>query len=85
MTPWLEADVHMVAYQNIAKGFGKAPFIGIHVRRGDKISTHEAKLVETEVSYTSTQRTQAHSLEWRRFYGFVIFFVSQVSHRNVVS
>ena len=42
MTPWLRRDVDLVKNK-----FQKSPYLGMHIRRGDKL-IHEAKKVETE-------------------------------------
>ena len=42
MTPWLRRDVDLVKNK-----FQKSPYLGMHIRRGDKI-VREAKKVETE-------------------------------------
>ncbi|CAM9799642.1 unnamed protein product, partial [Laminaria digitata] len=49
MTPWLRNDVHFVTHAEKAFN-GSAPFLGIHIRRGDKIK--EAKAVAVEVWLT---------------------------------
>lgn len=36
ITPWLRKDVHIVT--QVRETFGRSPFIGVHIRRGDKIS-----------------------------------------------
>lgn len=46
MTPWLRQDVQFVTHAE--KAFDGSPFLGMHVRRGDKLRS-EAKAVEVVV------------------------------------
>lgn len=46
MTPWLQHDVNTVI--NLKDTFQRSPFVGIHVRRGDKLD-REAELHKAEV------------------------------------
>lgn len=49
MTPWLQADIDVVARAPKSDAFEKSPFLALHIRRGDKIRLHEAKLHPCEV------------------------------------
>lgn len=53
MTPWLKADIDVVARAPESDVFEKSPFLALHVRRGDKIQLHEAQLHTCEVRSTS--------------------------------
>lgn len=53
MTPWLKADVDVVARAPESDVFERSPFLALHVRRGDKIKLHEAKFYPCE-EYLST-------------------------------
>eukprot|EP00752_Nemacystus_decipiens_P018203 g16332.t1 len=44
MTPWLQADVDVVARAPDTDVFETSRFLALHVRRGDKIQLHEAKM-----------------------------------------
>lgn len=60
MTPWLQNDVRFVTHKE--KAFdGSAPFLGIHVRRGDKLES-EANAVAVEVGlarvYSGMKKTR---------------------------
>lgn len=46
MTPWLRKDVHFVTHAE--KAFQGSPFLGLHVRRGDKLGV-EANAIAVEV------------------------------------
>ena len=46
MTPWVRNDVNLVIHaEKVVEG---SPFLGMHVRRGDKLA-HEAKAVDVKV------------------------------------
>ena len=46
LTPWVRNDVNVVIHAE--KMVERSPFVGMHVRRGDKIA-HEAKAVDVKV------------------------------------
>ena len=48
MTPWFRNDVHFVTHAE--KAVDGSPFLGIHVRRGDKLYA-EAEAVAVEVRW----------------------------------
>ena len=43
MTPWLKRDINTIEYKILNE-----PYIGLHIRRGDKVIYGEAKAVEVE-------------------------------------
>ena len=47
MTPWLRKDVDFVTH--IEDTFQQSPFVALHIRRGDKITQHEAQEIDVEV------------------------------------
>lgn len=49
MTPWLQNNIHHATQNDDLQGFNDSPYVGIHVRRGDKVKEGEADLIETEV------------------------------------
>lgn len=49
VTPWLQADVDFIAAAPPSDVFESSPFLGLHVRRGDKISMGEAHFHPCEV------------------------------------
>lgn len=51
MTPWLRSDVNFVTHAE--KAFEGSPFLGLHVRRGDKI-VHEATAIDVKVRSAQT-------------------------------
>lgn len=55
MTPWLQADIDVVARAPESDVFEKSPFLALHIRRGDKIKLHEAQMHFCEVKLC-TQR-----------------------------
>lgn len=48
MTPWLQNNIHHATQNDDLQGFNDSPYVGIHVRRGDKVKEGEADLIETE-------------------------------------
>lgn len=60
MTPWLRRDIHAVTH--VRETFENAPFIAIHVRRGDKIQgrdfrfRHNVEVMDDLRQGTSTSR-----------------------------
>eukprot|EP00904_Undaria_pinnatifida_P006339 jgi/Undpi1/2835/HiC_scaffold_14.g06212.m1 len=46
MTPWLRKDVDFVTH--IEDTFQQSPFVALHIRRGDKITQHEAQEIDVE-------------------------------------
>ena len=48
MTPWLQADIDLVARAPDTDVFDNSPFLAVHVRRGDKL-VREAKMHLCEV------------------------------------
>ena len=46
MTPWLRNDVNFVTHAH--KVVERSPFLGMHVRRGDKV-VHEATAIDVKV------------------------------------
>lgn len=52
ISPWLREDVEFIT--SVDEVFNTAPYVGLHIRRGDKISSHEAKFVGAEVRETSS-------------------------------
>lgn len=49
MTPWLQADIDVVARAPDTDAFENSPFLALHVRRGDKVRLHEAEMYLCEV------------------------------------
>lgn len=52
MTPWLKRNIHYVTH--VGGHLSEVPFVGIHVRRGDKVTEGEAQRWEVDVSYVSS-------------------------------
>lgn len=50
LTPWIKNDIRDVTHADAAAGVNDVAFIGIHIRRGDKVKHHEAKFYRAEVS-----------------------------------
>lgn len=48
-TPWIKDDVRNVTYADAVAAVNDVPFVGIHIRRGDKVKTHEAEYYRAEV------------------------------------
>lgn len=48
-TPWLQKNIHDATHGGDLQKFSDSPFVGIHVRRGDKIKEGEADLIGAEV------------------------------------
>ncbi|CAN0312629.1 unnamed protein product [Ectocarpus sp. 12 AP-2014] len=44
VTPWLQADVDFVTRASPSDVFQESPFLGLHIRRGDKVSQGEASM-----------------------------------------
>lgn len=44
VTPWLKADVDFVTRAPPSDVFQDSPFLGLHIRRGDKVSQGEAHM-----------------------------------------
>lgn len=53
LAPWTRRDVDSVTNSDSFKVFQESPFLGLHVRRGDKLSTHEATLIPLEEYFKS--------------------------------
>lgn len=49
LTPWLQEDVRKALERPDLDVFRRKPFVGLHVRRGDKVAEGEAQKVETKV------------------------------------
>ena len=50
MTPWLKRDIDIVIRAPEKYVFKKYPYLGVHIRRGDKISKKEASYHASEVN-----------------------------------
>lgn len=50
LTPWIKDDIKNVTCADAVAAVNNVPFVGIHVRRGDKVKRHEAEYYEAEVS-----------------------------------
>lgn len=58
MTPWLKSEVDAVirkATNSTEKETRFSPFVGIHIRRGDKIAKGEANVTSSEVGVRTTR------------------------------
>lgn len=55
LTPWVKDDMRKVTDADAVAALHNVPFVGIHIRRGDKITQHEAKFYDVEVSCGSIQ------------------------------
>lgn len=53
IAPWLRKDLDFVAAY-VERIFQGSPFLGIHVRRGDKITTGEGKSFDVKVRTAQT-------------------------------
>lgn len=51
MTPWLREEVGLIAQATHKGAFERWPYIGLHIRRGDKVSTREAAFHGAEVNH----------------------------------
>lgn len=49
LTPWLEEDVRAALNRPDVQALRQKPYVGFHIRRGDKVSEGEARKVETQV------------------------------------
>lgn len=49
LTPWLEEDVRVALERPDVQALRQKPYVGFHIRRGDKVSTGEADKMETKV------------------------------------
>lgn len=49
LSPWLEEDVRKTLDRPDVEIFRSEPYVGFHIRRGDKVSEGEAAKVETRV------------------------------------
>lgn len=49
LTPWLEEDIENALDRPEVDVFREKPYVGFHVRRGDKVAEGEAEKVETKV------------------------------------
>ena len=49
LTPWLEEDVRAALSRPDVQALRQQPYVGFHIRRGDKVSEGEAPKVETQV------------------------------------
>lgn len=52
LAPWIEEDIESIVRANSTAALSKEPYIGLHIRRGDKVSKGEAKYIDTEVGGT---------------------------------
>lgn len=50
MTPWLKRAVKIVTSSAKAQVFEELPYLGVHIRRGDKITSKEAAYHSSEVN-----------------------------------
>ncbi|CAB1104168.1 GT23 [Ectocarpus sp. CCAP 1310/34] len=64
VTPWLQADVDFVTRASPSDVFQESPFLGLHIRRGDKVSQGEASMylceeyLETAVEFLEGNDSQ---------------------------
>lgn len=49
LTPWLEEDIEKALDRPQVDVFRREPYVGLHIRRGDKVAEGEAKKVDTKV------------------------------------
>lgn len=49
LTPWLEESVRAALDRPDVQALREQPYVGFHIRRGDKVAEDEAKQVETKV------------------------------------
>lgn len=51
LTPWIKTHIYeAINGDDVPENFPERKFVGVHIRRGDKVSEHEAELHEAEVS-----------------------------------
>ena len=50
MTPWLKRDIDIVVRAPKEDVFREHPFLGVHIRRGDKVANKEASNHASEVN-----------------------------------
>ncbi|CAB1121484.1 GT23 [Ectocarpus sp. CCAP 1310/34] len=56
LTPWLQEDVRKALERPDLDVFRRKPFVGLHVRRGDKVGEGEAQKVETKEYLSAAAR-----------------------------
>ncbi|CAM9552176.1 unnamed protein product [Ectocarpus sp. 4 AP-2014] len=56
LTPWLQEDVRKALERPDLDVFRRKPFVGLHVRRGDKVAEGEAQKVETKEYLSAAAR-----------------------------
>lgn len=56
LTPWLEEDIENALDLREVDVFRQNPYVGFHIRRGDKVAEGEAEKVETKVRLKRLKR-----------------------------